>query len=381
MNVLHLTLSYSNGGRREAIATLAEGLNGLGVSNHLGCLEDFGCGPDKRALYAGSFSLGRKGLFDLGALRKLGAYCSEHAIDVVHAHDAASEATAALAMPWRGPSLLMTFHRSRSFETARFRDRVRNAVIGLRVGAVVTASEERRRHYIARNYGASGKVSCIPLGIDLSRFAPDAERRARTRCLAGAQEGTLLVGTVGHFGIDKGVDLAIGAFQHFLRLRPGRDARMVVLGRGTDAEAAALRALVAPEFTDRIVFAGFQPDPEAWFPGFDVFLHGARREAFGLVLAEAQACGVPVVAARVGGIPEVVVDGQTGCLAAVPTMEALARALDGLATSEPVRLAFADRALEHARREFDRSRYAEDYLQVYQRLKGTTGRKRIHAIN
>ncbi|MFZ7096219.1 glycosyltransferase family 4 protein [Luteimonas dalianensis] len=368
MNVLHLTLSYSNGGRREAIATLAEGLSGLGVGNHLGCLEEFGCSPDQRAMFAGSFTLGRKGLFDLGALRRLGAYCREHAIDVVHAHDAASEATAALAMPWRGPSLLMTFHRSRSFETARFRDRLRNAVVGLRVGAVVTASEERRRHYIERNYCASGKVSCIPLGIDLARFAPDPALRARTRSLVGAGEGTLLVGTVGHFGADKGVDLAIGAFQDFMRRTPGRDARMVVLGRGTPADTEALRALIAPDLVDRIVFAGFQARPETWFPGFDVVLHGARREAFGLVLAEAQACGVPVVAARVGGIPEVVIDGLTGCLAPVPTIDALAEALDGLVADETMRLACAERAIEHARRQFSRRRYAEDYLQAYQRL-------------
>lgn len=379
MNVLHLTLSYSEGGRREAIATLAEGLNALGVANHLGCLDEFGCGPDKRALYAGSFSLGRKGLFDLGALRSLGAYCRGHAIDVVHAHDAASEATAALAMPWRRPSLLMTFHRSRSFETARFRDRLRNAVIGLRVGAVVTASEERRRHYIERNYGATGKVSCIPLGIDLARFTPDPELRARTRRLAGAGDGTLLVGAAGHFGLDKGVDLAIGAFQDFMRLRPDRDARMVVLGRGSDAETGALHALVAPEFAGRIVFAGFQPDPQAWFPGFDVFLHGARREAFGLVLAEAQASGVPVVAARVGGIPEVVIDGHTGRLAPVPTRDALARALDELVADDAVRLACANRAVEHARRQFDRCRYVEDYLRIYQRLGASIKEKRIHA--
>src|SRR3546814_10102225 len=129
------------------------------------------------------------------------------------------------------------------------------------------------------------KGSCIPSGIGRDRFRPDPAMRERTRRLAGAEEGTLLLGTVGHFGADKGVDLAIGAFQAFLRRNPGRDARLLVLGRGDPAQESEMRSLVAPEFAARIGFVGFQTDPERWFPGFDVLLHGARREAFGLVLA------------------------------------------------------------------------------------------------
>src|SRR3546814_18174976 len=98
-------------------------------------------------------------------------------------------------------------------------------------------------------------------------------------------------------------DLAIGAFQAFLRRNPGRDARLLVLRRGDPAQESEMRSLVAPEFTARIGFVGFQTDPERWFPGFAVLLHGARREAFGLLLAEAPAFGVPGVAARVGGTP------------------------------------------------------------------------------
>lgn len=368
MNVLHLTLSYSNGGRREAIAALAQGLRELGVGSHLGCLDEFGSGPAERAVFDGSFSLERKGMFDLVALRRLAAYCREHAVDVVHAHDAASEAMAALAMPWRGPALLMTFHRTRNIETARLRNRVRNALAGMRVSAVVTASQERRQHYIDQNYVGAGKVSCIPLGIDLERFRPDPVMRERTRRLAGADEGTLLLGTVGHFGADKGVDLAIGAFQAFLRRNPGRDARLLVLGRGDAAQESEVRSLVAPEFAARIGFVGFQTDPERWFPGFDVLLHGARREAFGLVLAEAQACGVPVVAARVGGISEVVLDRVTGCLAPAATVDGLAAALEELVADDDRRHAFARRAIEHARHQFSQRRYAQDYLQTYLRL-------------
>src|SRR3546814_6976511 len=112
MNVLHLTLSYSNGGRREAIAALAQGLRDLGVGSHLGCLDEFGSEPVERDLFNGSFSLERNGLLDLVALRRLAAYCRAHAIDVVHAPDAASEAMALLPLPLTGPATLMTFHRN-----------------------------------------------------------------------------------------------------------------------------------------------------------------------------------------------------------------------------------------------------------------------------
>lgn len=370
MKVLHLTLSYSQGGRREAIGALAQGLRELGVVSHLGCLDDFGSDANDHALFQGTINLGRHGLFDRLALCRLREYCREHAIDVVHAHDAASEAMAALAMPRGGPAILMSFHRTRDLETARFRDRLRNAVVGLRVGAVVTASRERLRHYIEHNYVPGAKVSCIPLGIDLERFRPDPAMRARTRALIGAADDTLVVGTVGHFGPEKGVDLAISAFQDFLRRHPARDARLLVLGRGDAAQEAKMRALANGELGDRIHFVGFQPDPEHWFPGFDVLLHGAREEAFGLVLAEAQACGVPVVAARVGGIPEVVLDRQTGRLAPVPEVDALADALQQLSASNAYRGELARQAIEHARHQFSRQRYAGEYLAVYRRLLG-----------
>ena len=368
MNVLHLTLSYSRGGRREAIAALAQGLRGQGVESHLCCLDEFGSEPAERALFAGSISLDRSGAFDLAALRRLNHYCHEHRIDVLHAHDAASEAMSAMAMPVGGRALLMTFHRTRNLETARFRDRLRNAIVGLRVGAVVTASQERLHHYIDNNYLDARKVSCIPLGIDLDRFQPDPALRQRTRAHLGAGDGQLLVGTVGHFGSEKGIDLAIGAFQAFLTRHPGRDARLVVLGRGDDEQTAWVQSKVRPEFADRIDFQGFQAHPEHWFPAFDVLLHGARDEAFGLVLAEAQACGVPVVAARVGGIPEVVLDGRTGRLAAMPEVEPLADMLEEVSADEQRRRQLATQAIEHARHQFSRERYARDYLEVYRRL-------------
>ena len=70
-----------------------------GLDSHLGCLDAFGSDAPDRALFDETFNLDRRGLFDGAALKRLRDHCREHAIDVVHAHDAASEAMAALVPP------------------------------------------------------------------------------------------------------------------------------------------------------------------------------------------------------------------------------------------------------------------------------------------
>lgn len=371
MNVLHVTLSYGHGGRREAIAELCRGLVPFGVTSRLCCLEEFDSSPAERSSsFADSIELRRRNMLDWSAFRRLREYCQVNAIDIAHAHDAASQAACAIALPRRHPPILMTFHRTRSFETARARDRLRNALAGLRIGAVVTATEERRRHYLENNHVPTGKVRCIPLGIDLTRFRPDEARRAAKRGQMGIDESQLLIGTVGHFGPEKGIDLAIDAFQIFCERHPEVDARLVVLGTGSEQSERFVRSRVTTAFADRIQFVGFQPSPEDWFPAFDLLLHGARNEAFGLVLAEAMACGVPIVAARVGGIPEVVDDGHSGCLADAPDAEGLAVALAKALTTPGWRDAASAHALERARVEFGSERYAHRYFDLYASLTG-----------
>jgi len=97
-------------------------------------------------------------------------------------------------------------------------------------------------------------------------------------------------------------------------------------------------------------------------------LHGARAEAFGLVLAEAQACGVPVAAARVGAIPEVIADGETGRLAEPDSPTSLAIALEEILCDPVRRAAMAAAAIERANRAFTVERYAEQYCALYTQL-------------
>src|SRR5262249_33998676 len=148
MKVLHLTLSFTQGGRRRAITTLAKQLRAQGVGCDLCCLEELGCTPEEAMADFGAVeALHRQSVIDQRALRKLTQFCDQRKIEIIHTHDAASQAMAALVRIWRPRlRLLMTFHRSLGFESSRFRDRVRNALAGLQCGAIVTGSRERRDH-------------------------------------------------------------------------------------------------------------------------------------------------------------------------------------------------------------------------------------------
>ncbi|HET6631091.1 MAG TPA: glycosyltransferase family 4 protein [Rhodanobacteraceae bacterium] len=366
MNVLHVTLSFSRGGRRQAITSLCHGLATRGVTSSLCCLDDYGCEPGEREdVFADSINLHRHRLFDVVALHRLRRYCSTHRIDLLHTHDAASQATCALAMPFGRTPLMMSYHRSLDFEEASLSDRVRNQLAGLRTRAIVTASQARRQHYVTRNRVAPGKVLCVPLGVDLVRFHAAPVRHAQLRAELGVDEDTCIIGAAGHYGREKGLDIVIDAFQRLCRAQPQARLALVVLGQGTPVQERNLRAGISAEFASRIHLVGFQAEPQRWFQGFDLFVHGAREEAFGLVLAEAMACGAAVVAPAIGGIPDVVVDNECGCLVPTPDAQAISDALAALLHDPVRRQRLVHNGMDRARRCFDQDQYASRIHELY----------------
>lgn len=370
MRVLHLTISFARGGRRRAITTLIERLRGLGVACDLGLLDELGCAPQEIAGLAEAVHvLGRRSLFDWRALRALGKLCDTRGIDVIHAHDAAAQLAGALVRLTRPRlPLLMTFHRSLGFESARRRDRLRNALAGLLSGAIVTGSRERRAHFLRENWVNSRKLVRIPFGVDTARFRPDPEARAALRREQGWGADTVVCGAVGHFGPEKGIDLVARGFADLARRAGVGMPVLVILGEGTPAQREMLEDLTRQLAPEQVLFAGFRPDVERWFQAFDVFIHAPRQEAFGLVVAEAMATALPVVATRVGGIPDLVRDGQTGLLVPPEQPDQLADALERLVRDPEARTMLGREGLRSARGEYDADLYARRHRRLYEDL-------------
>jgi glycosyltransferase involved in cell wall biosynthesis len=213
--------------------------------------------------------------------------------------------------------------------------------------AVACCSEALARDLAELEPGARGRIAVVHNGIDPRTTFEDVAPAALPEALAGRD----YVACVATYERKKGLDVLLRAFARLAGELPGVD--LVLVGR-EESEHAAVEGLVdALGLRERVHLLTDVPHPVTLriLRAARALALPSRREPFGLVLLEAGVFGVPIVATRVGGIPEVVADGETGRL--VPPdddralAEALARALRDDAESRRMADAMRERVLKH----------------------------------
>jgi glycosyltransferase involved in cell wall biosynthesis len=270
--------------------------------------------------------------------------------DIVHTHLVHADVYGAAAALLRGTKLVSTKHNDDPFRAGGFRFVER--ALGSAADRVIAITESLRRFTIDQVGLRPDKVETIHYGLDDLPAAwgenPPDDVPADARILLAVSRLTE----------QKGIDVAIRALPLV-----SEDLVLVVLGEGP--ERAALE-LLARELGvgHRVFLCGRVPDVAAWLRRATLLVHPARWEGFGLGVLEAMLAGLPVVAADVSSLPELVLDGETGFLVQPDDAPALAvgiaRALD-----EP-ELGAAGRTRAHA--EFSVARMASRTAELYRSL-------------
>lgn len=207
-----------------------------------------------------------------------------------------------------------------------------------RVDCAIAISEVIARNLVETHPLREDQVRLIHHGIDLDRFTPDPVRRHAVRAEMGVGENVPLVGIVGRLQKHKGHLEFLEVAKRVLPRHP--EARFVVVGeatRGEDEEAnEILDRFQAAGLGDRMILTGYRDDVPDLLGAMDVFLFPTHAEAFGLVIVEAMAMGVPVVSSNCDGVPDIVEEGQTGYLVDPTNVEALTAAVE-LLLADPAR--------------------------------------------
>ena len=218
-------------------------------------------------------------------------------------------------------------------------------------------------------------ATVIHHGIDTADFTPPQDKAALRATLSLPQSATL-IGCYGRIRPQKGNDLFIEAMTQLLPKHP--NAHAVMMGGVTDEFRdffEALKAKVAQAgLSDRV---SFLPEAQDWeitkyFQALDLYVAPQRWEGFGLTPLEAMACGVPVVATRVGAFEELVIPDQTGLLVPREDQTALTEAIHSALSDAPRLKRWAQDARTHAATRFDINHEAQALIAIYKDLLSQT---------
>jgi N-acetyl-alpha-D-glucosaminyl L-malate synthase BshA len=204
-------------------------------------------------------------------------------------------------------------------------------------------------------------IRLIPNFVDNSRFRPDQNGCERA-LFAGPDEKIIM-----HLSNYRPVKNAPDVVRIFKLINDKIPSRLILIGDGPDAPYV-LRLAEELGLKDRVLFLGGQDSVEAILCRADLFLLPSASEAFGLAALEAMACGVPVVGSIVGGLPELVINGEVGFLEPIGDVKAMANRSLEILSDKNLHLRLAENARKLTVEKYDTKDIVKKYYQFYQEV-------------
>jgi N-acetyl-alpha-D-glucosaminyl L-malate synthase BshA len=333
-------------------------------------LGEFQAGLNVHQVLTPSYPLFREPQYLLSLANKIVEVARQVSLDVIHAHYAVPHATAAylarqvLASHQASavPKVVTTLHGTDITLVGNDPSYREIVAFSIEQSDHVTAVSDSLRASTSTELGVRREIEVIPNFLDCSVHRRVDAPGLRDR-LTGGDERVRIVVHVSNFRPVKRVDAVVAVFERIHRRVP---SRLLLVGDGPDLPMA-LRLARDAGLADHVVSVGAQEDVLPLLSVSDVFLLPSAQESFGLAALEAMACEVPVVASRVGGLPEVAVDGVTGFLHPPDSLDQMAESAFVLLTDETRRRAMGKEAARQVRERFCADRIVPLYEACYER--------------
>jgi glycosyltransferase involved in cell wall biosynthesis len=377
--VLHVVRPAA-GGMKAHVLQLASGLGPHGYECHIAC-------PGEADIVQPALAAGvevrpvpivgpLRPLRDLEAVLVVMDIVRQGRYDIVHAHGAKAGLVGRIGAILGGcHSRVMTIHndviggslgpRSRQAYAAAERWLARHT------SRIIAVSDALRDRAVSDLLLDPSLVVTVRNGLDISPYDTLVDP-GPVRDRLGIPRDALVFGTVARFApqkaLDALVDAAVPVLERF------ENAWLVLAGDGPLLDAVRRQASVTPVGA-RILFPGYATDVPGLLPAFDVFVSSSSSEGMGIAIVEAMAARLPVVATGVGGVPEVVVDGETGSLVQAGDAEAMAEAMIRLGRDAALRIAYGDAGRARAVAEFGEEGMLERTARIYGEVLCSTSRR------
>ena len=318
-----------------------------------------------------TYPLFREQQYLLSLTNRIVQVAREFDLDIIHAHYAVPHATAAFLSrqvlaasgPGTAPKVVTTLHGTDITLVGNDSSYSEIVAFSIQQSDRVTAVSASLRDATYEALGLTREIEVIPNFLDCSvhRRRPRADLRKR---FTGGDDATKIVAHVSNFRPVKRVDAVVDIFD---RIRKKVPARLLLVGDGPELASAQkmARDLGIGAIVDAV---GAQEEVVPLLSVADLFLLPSAQESFGLAALEAMACEVPVVASRVGGLPEVIEHGVSGFLHPLEAIDEMAASGVELLTNPALHKSVAEAACQRVRSEFCVDRVVPMYEACYREL-------------
>ncbi len=303
-----------------------------------------------------------EGQADWQVYRRLDRLFREYRPQVVHTHILGLNYAYPLMLKYRTPVRIHTIHSLAQREMGvRVGKWTRILAFRYRMGGVVpVAIADEVARTVERLYGYKN-LPVIPNGIPVDEYAPNPEKRAQFRAAHGVGHDAIVIVHVGRFVALKNHALLLRAFA---QLQSKQSLHLWLVGDG-ELRPAMEQLTQELGLAERVRFWGLREDVADILNAADIFALPSQHEGNPMALMEAMAAGLPVVASRVGGIPELIAESETGILVEPNAEQSLIQALQSLTANAALRLQMGQAARQRASERFDIRQTVRQYEALY----------------
>jgi glycosyltransferase involved in cell wall biosynthesis len=297
------------------------------------------------------------------------SFLRDHRVDVLHTHKFGSNLWGTLIGRLAGVPVIIAHEHTWSFEGQSLRCLLDRSVIARAADVVLAVSREDRRKMVEVEHIDPSRIRFIPNGID----PKSPHRGVDVRAQLGIASTAPVIGCVGNLRPQKALHYLIECATTLVREFP--DVRVLIVGGGSDE--ARIRSLVRErDLSDTVLLLGDRSDVPDILAALDVAVSTSDWEGSPLAMMEYMAAGKPIVATRVGGVPDLVTHGANGLLVEPGDVDGLAGAIVGLLRDPKRRAVMGASGRRRQRLEFDIDLMLRRLELLYEELFRVTNRAR-----
>lgn len=284
-------------------------------------------------------------------------------IDLMHSHEFAMNTYSSMLSVIKGIPCVSTVH-GKNYYWEKFQRKLAYRFVS-RVSSMVPVSDDIRNFLVSKVGIHKKRLTVIPNGIDFNLYQNNEEKRFSFRKTLGISQDATLIGAVGNLYPVKGHTYLIQALAKIKQTHA--NIQLVIAGRGNELSSLQDDAKQY-EVIDNVHFLGFREDIPEILNAIDMFVMPSLSEGMPLSILEAMAAERPVIASRVGGIPEVIVDSQTGYLSEAKSPVDLASKISKCIDDKDATSRIIKKAKEKVIMDFSMQAMMNGYLQMYDKL-------------